>query len=353
VLQARGVRVVFVVEESFTGTLESQGFEEVLMRLKPKPETPEEPGQFWKDFIRETAPQFREPTLDQLETLILPIWQELVDGARYADERLAEIFAELRPDVIVEDNVVAFPAVLASGIPWVRIVSCNPLELEDPELPPPFSGLPTGDRSGWEVFRRRYRELHENLHDDFSAFCVERGAPLLPDGAFIHESSHLGLYLYPAEADYPRSRRLGPAWQRLDSCVREAPPWEPPAGDGKLLYLSLGSLGSGDVELMNRLIGMLADTEHRVVVSMGPQHEQLRLAGNMAGAEFLPQPSVLPHVDLVLTRGVDDVGIGRHPLFGELQPFRARRTAVVPVQPRVRHQDLDPAAHQEHHEEEI
>ena len=38
VLLERGARVVFVVEESFAGTLEAQGFEEALVHLKPKPE---------------------------------------------------------------------------------------------------------------------------------------------------------------------------------------------------------------------------------------------------------------------------------------------------------------------------
>jgi UDP:flavonoid glycosyltransferase YjiC (YdhE family) len=52
VLRERGHRVVFVVEESFAGGLEAQGFEERLMRLGPSPEVEEEPGQFWKDFIR-------------------------------------------------------------------------------------------------------------------------------------------------------------------------------------------------------------------------------------------------------------------------------------------------------------
>ena len=121
VLLERGERVVFVVEESFAGTLKAQGFEEALMRLKPPPEVEEAPGQFWKDFVRDTAPEFRKPTIEQLETFILPVWQELVDGARYVDDRLREIFGELEPDVIVEDNVVGFPAVLASGKPWVRI----------------------------------------------------------------------------------------------------------------------------------------------------------------------------------------------------------------------------------------
>jgi len=311
VLRERGARVVFVVEESFAGTLEAQGFEEALMRLKPKPEVEEEPGQFWKDFIRDTAPQFRRPTIEQLEGLILPIWQELVDGARYVDERLAEIFDELRPDVIVEDNVVAFPAVPASGRPWVRIVSCNPLELKDSALPPVFSGYPGDDASGWDAFRRRYAELHEPLQRELSDFCVERGAPPLPAGEFIHESPHLDLYLYAEEADYRRSRPLGPAWQRLDSCVRAAEEaWEPPPGEGKLVYLSLGSLGSGDVELMRRLIGFLAETDHRVVVSMGPQAAELELAPNMVGAEFLPQPAVLPHVDLVVTHGGNNTVTG-------------------------------------------
>ncbi|TML09987.1 MAG: glycosyl transferase, partial [Actinobacteria bacterium] len=48
VLKARGARVVFVVEESFAGTLEAQGFEEALMRLKPVPDGSAlvTPGQF-------------------------------------------------------------------------------------------------------------------------------------------------------------------------------------------------------------------------------------------------------------------------------------------------------------------
>ena len=304
VLLERGHRVVFVVEESFAGTLEAQGFEEALMRLKPAPEVEEAPGQFWKDFVRDTAPEFRKPTIEQLETFVLPVWQELVDGARYVDERLREIFGELEPDVIVQDNVVGFPAVLASGRPWVRIVSCNPLELKDPALPPVFSGYPTGDRSGWDEFRERYRELHEPMQREFSAFCEERGAPPLPELEFVHESPFLNLYLYPAEADYERSRPLGETWQRLDSCVRSAGgPFELPPGDGALVYVSLGSLGSADVELMNRLVAALAETPHRYVVSKGPQHDEIELAPNMTGAEFLPQPTILPQVDLVITHG--------------------------------------------------
>ncbi|MEO8571470.1 MAG: glycosyl transferase, partial [Chloroflexota bacterium] len=104
ILQARGHRVVFIVEESFAGTLEAKGFEERLMRLGPKPEIDEVPGQFWIDFIRDTAPVFRKPTIEQLGAFIAPTWRALVDGAIYVHPRLTEIIDELGPHVVVEDN---------------------------------------------------------------------------------------------------------------------------------------------------------------------------------------------------------------------------------------------------------
>jgi MGT family glycosyltransferase len=307
VLRRRGHRVVFIVEESFAGTLEARGFEERLMRLAPLPAEPEVPGQFWKDFIRDTAPVFRRPTIEQLDGFIRPTWQALCDGARYVEPRLREIIDELQPDMVVEDNVVGFPALPASGRRWARIVSCNPCELKDPEVPPVFSGYPTDDRSGWDEFRTEYERTHRTLWEEFDAFMRDSGAPSLPELEFIHESPFLNLYLYPAEADYARARPLGDTWHRLDSCVRatdeEWPELADFQGDGALVYLSLGSLGSADVELMRRLVETLADTPHRYIVSKGPQHDRYELADNMRGAEFLPQTTILPHVDLVITHG--------------------------------------------------
>jgi len=304
VLRRRGHRVLFIVEESFEGALAEQGFDERLMRLQPPAEQEEDPGQFWKDFIRDTAPVFRKPTLDQLEEFIAPTFQALIEGAKHVDERLVEIIEEVDPDVIVEDNVVSFPALPASGRRWVRIASCNPAEIKDPDVPPPFSGYPTDDRSRWDAYREEYRRVHAEPHADFDGFCRERGAPPLADLEFIHTSPWLNLYLYPRELDYRRADPLGAAWHNLESSVRATDPgFELPAGDGPLVYLSLGSLASGDVPLMQRLIDALAETPWRVIVSMGPQHDELALAGNMVGAEFLPQASILPQVDVVITHG--------------------------------------------------
>ena len=312
VLRANGHRVVFVVEESFAGTLEAKGFEERLMRLGPPPTEPEIPGQFWIDFIRDTSPVFRKSTLDQLGEFIAPTWQALIDGSKYVNPRLTEIFDEVAPDIIVEDNVVAFPAIAASGRPWVRIVSCNPMEVKDPAIAPFSSGYPVADRSGWAEFLEEVRRTHGDMWADFDAFCRANGetglsyGPLGPD--FIAESPYLNLYSYPAEADYVRDWPLGPTWHRLDSTVR-APDttWKLPdrlaERDGALIYLSLGSLGSADVGLMQRLVDLLATTEHRVIVSKGPLADQITLHDNQVGESFLPQPAILPQVDLVITHG--------------------------------------------------
>ena len=235
-----------------------------------------------------------------------------MDGAKYVDGRLAEIFDEVDPTVIVEDNVVAFPAINASGRPWVRIVSCNPMEMHDERIAPFSSGYPVADPTQWAAFYDEVRRTHGDLWADFDAFCREHGEPGLrydDNGpGFIAESPFLNLYSYPAEADYERARPLGPTWHRLDSTVRAADTtWDLPPQlaerDGALIYLSLGSLGSADVGLMQRLVDLLATTEHRVIVSKGPLADQITLHDNQVGEGFLPQPAILPQVDLVITHG--------------------------------------------------
>src|SRR5262249_38930731 len=72
---------------------------------------------------------------------------------------------------------------------------------------------------------------------------------------------------------------------------------------GPLLYLSLGSLGSADVELMDRLIAMLTESPYRVIVSKGPQAQLVQLPDQMWGQELVPQTRIVPNVDLVITHG--------------------------------------------------
>lgn len=321
VLERRDHRVVFAAEASWKGRLEPLGFEEDLVDLAPPASAvagadegaDQDAGQFWTDFITETAPEFRNPTIEQLETFIEPVFRSLVDGARYCEPQLKEILDRADPDVIVEDNVSVFPALLTHGAPFVRIMSCNPLEMKDPDLPPTFSGYAAEDRAGWDDFRAEYERTHRALWDETNDWVREQGTPPLPDLEFMHESPDLNLYVYPEIADYSRSRSLASTWHRLDSSVRATEEdFEVPAAlaggegvgeGGALIYLSLGSLGSADVELMRRLVDVLARTRHRYVVSKGPRADEFGLADNMWGEARVPQTSIIPEVDLVITHG--------------------------------------------------
>lgn len=312
VLLRRGHRVVFAAEASWKGKLAPLGFVEDLVDLAPPPDGDDgsDPGAFWKDFIRETSPEFRKPTVDQLATFIAPTYQALIDGVKYCEPHLREIIVRQRPDVIVEDNVVAFPALTTADAPFVRIVSCNPLEVKGSGVAPTFSGLAAGDQSHWGSFRAEYERTHRAMWSDFNDFVISCGADPLPDLDFMPVSQHANLYVFPEEADYVDRRPLDATWHRLDSSVRSTDePFElpqaladRPVGSG-LIYLSLGSLGSADVDLMKRLVEVLGKTGHRFVVSRGPQHAEYELAENMWGAEFLPQTSIIPLVDLVITHG--------------------------------------------------
>jgi MGT family glycosyltransferase len=310
-LLKRGHRVVFASESSWAGKLSALGFEERLLDLaEPDPDAADDAGQFWTDFIAETAPEFRKATIEQLETFVRPTYQALTDGARYAEASLRAIIADVEPDVLVEDNVVLFPALTTSGRPFVRIVSCNPLEVPGENVAPGLSGLAADDRAGWAEFRREFERTHRQLWTDFNDWVVAQGASPLPDLQFMPNDNAANIYVYPAEADYVDERPLDPSWHRIDSSVRrteaeyELPDLvtDRPPGSA-LVYLSLGSLGGADVDLMQRLVDSLARSPHRFIVSKGPQADKITLPDNMVGAPTVPQTTVLPLVDLVITHG--------------------------------------------------
>lgn len=312
ILRERGHTIVFAAESSWAGKLAPLGFVEELVDLSEPARDGDagDAGQFWTDFIAETAPEFRKPTIEQLESFIAPTYQALIDGAKYCEPRLRQIIAAHRPDVIVEDNVVLFPALVTSGAPFVRIVSCSPLEVPGPGIPPPFSGLPSADTSEWAAYREEFERTHRAMWEDFNSWVQQQGAAALPDMEFMPRTNAANLYVYPAEADYLDARPLDGTWTRMDSSVRETDEeYVLPAAvadrpeDSALIYLSLGSLGGADVDLMQRLVDVLGTTRHRVIVSKGPQADRITLPDNMVGAQMLPQTRIIPQVDLVISHG--------------------------------------------------
>lgn len=116
---------------------------------------------------------------------------------------------------------------------------------------------------------------------------------------------------YPEELDYADVFPIPDNFARVDAFMRQTPntdkyelPQQVKEMPGKkLIYLSLGSMGSVDIVLMQRITSILAKNakEYRVIVSKGPRADEYELPSNCWGEGFLPQTSILPLVDLVNT----------------------------------------------------
>ena len=307
-VEARGHRAVFLSDPGFVEVYEGYGFEAHPVNLS-EPMPPEQMAKFWEDFINGHIPNFRKAPIDQIDNYVRECWEAIVDSAKWAEKDLPGVLARIAPDVVCIDNVILFPAIKRFGKPWVRIISCSENEIEDDAIPPHLSGCAENDRACHQAFRERFNEVIKPIHDDFNRFLAECGEEPYPLGQFFEASPHLNLLLYPEPVKFTRAVPLDPRrFQYLEGCVRKEAPWEVPRfeanDDGPLLYVSFGSLGAGDTELLKRIIAAVGKSRYRALINVGDY------AGaysdpppNVHVAGWYPQPSVIPQTDLVIHHG--------------------------------------------------
>ena len=90
--------------------------------------------------------------------------------------------------------------------------------------------------------------------------------------------------------------------------MRKEKPYQVPRfgrhNDKPLLYVSFGSLGAGDVELLKRLIALLGRMPVRALVNVGDYRDRYSaVPDNVIIDSWFPQPSVIPLVDAVIHHG--------------------------------------------------
>lgn len=304
-LRQAGARPVFICHPGFAGVFASYGFPEYPLAARDTRDGSAD----WTHFVERHKESFRLSSFDQLEAYVRPTWDAIVDSAEAAEEPLRQLLGRLRPGVVVLDNVVMFPAVATSGVPWVRVVSCAETEIADPAIPPHLSGLPGDDRREWDRFARAYLAAVAGPHHRLNALLEACGLQPYPPGVFLETSPHLNLLLAPEAVRHRRAEPLDPErFVFLDGCVRAEGPFVPPPfaakADAPLVYCSFGSLGAMDTDLIARMIAVFETLPCRFLVNVGAFRDRYgRVPDNVYLSDWFPQPSVVERAALFIHHG--------------------------------------------------
>lgn len=309
-LRDMGHEVIFVLEPGLKGTVEQYGFDERYVTCMP-PMSEAEQAKYWDDFMVKYIPTFRTSAYDQVGTYVKGCWEAIVDTVRWSVKNgLDKVLDDIDPDLIINDNVALYPSTQQAGCPWIRMISCSENEIIDPNIPPHLSGCADGDLKAAQEYRDEFEKEIKPLHDDFMDYIESCGSERIEFPEFVQPSPYLNLLLYPKPLRFSRKNPLDPEkFVYLDGCIRhETETYEVPEfkknNDKPLIYLSYGTLGGADVDLIKRILGVLADTDYRVLTNVGDYLDQYdSVPDNAIINSWYPQIPVLPHVDVFIQHG--------------------------------------------------
>ena len=271
----RGVRRRAVVGGQARGARLRGGSRRPGASARARPDGVEpDAGQFWTDFIRDTAPEFRKPTIEQLSTFVQPTWQALIDGAKYCEPQLREIIDRARARRRDRGQRQLLPgaghgrrAVRADDVVQPARDGAAPT-CRRCSRATPSTTAPVGTSSAPSTTARI-----ATMWNDYDEWVqVVRRAGARPTSTSSTPASTSTCTCTPRPSTTPTCGRSTP--RGTGSTRRCAPPTSRSRcptvcrdGEGALIYLSLGSLGSADVDLMRRLVDVLSRTPpslHRV-----------------------------------------------------------------------------------------
>ena len=193
VLRERGHRVVFAAERVVGGPARGVGLRRRISSTSPRRPTADAPaskptpassGRTSSATPRRSSASRRSSSCDVHAADLAGVDRRRASTASRSSARSSR---GQQPDVIVEDNVVGFPALVTAGAPFVRIMSCNPLEMRGPDdaaaVLRPAVGRP--HRVGRVPSGVRPHPPRDVGRTSTSGSGVQ-GAPALADLEFIH-----------------------------------------------------------------------------------------------------------------------------------------------------------------------
>ncbi|CAG2107423.1 unnamed protein product [Medioppia subpectinata] len=293
-----GHRATFLVNKQWEGKLRQYGIDEIIREDPPGRATSASPELEAGNAFKSIGLVGPGSPIDKMVAWVTELIPFHIKCVQDMDEIIAKTVAEVQPDVIFVDRMVAMAAVERTGIPWVWVCSYNPLfQLNDDRTPPPGSGFAANsDPKEWAVFRETVNNAVKDIWREFNDYIVANGLPPLDYCQYIRAPTHLHIYAMPSELDYTDLRPVPDRCLQLDNFMRKDAhatfkvPDQLLNKPGKLIYFGLGTLVSSDLDNIQRLLAILAKSEHRFIVSKAPHIEDYELPGdNMWGDWYVPQ----------------------------------------------------------------
>jgi len=143
VLRNSGHRIVFAISDKWKGKLNIYGFEEEIIELE-KSETVEDPAKSSAEFVSNSGMFGSIPPIEKIKSMDATGMRDIVQQNKTLDPIMKAIVDRIKPDIIMIENAW-MPSLTSSDIPWVWIVTCNPLYIDygmnDQTLPPSCLGL--------------------------------------------------------------------------------------------------------------------------------------------------------------------------------------------------------------------
>lgn len=241
------------------------------------------------------------------------IFSSAIDEAHITDKALGQVLDQYKGqfDIVIGDFIYRYPSLHTSSIPFIQLFSLNPLLLY-PNGPPAYSGYSVNvDRRASQKFRIIFNTAASRLRDKLYSWWSFHGLPASPQW-FVNEPQYFGFYHYPEAMDYLEcGPKFSDKWIRIDPCINVQPenceayrlPYHLSYQNNKLIFVSLGKLGSIDVDLFNTFLNILGETPYRYIVSKGPRSDEIHLKDNMCGDKYIDPKSVHSIVDLIITHG--------------------------------------------------
>ncbi|XP_053208073.1 NDP-glycosyltransferase YjiC-like [Panonychus citri] len=315
ILAEAGHEVTFVQRIHHKKLADKRGFnfipfdESIFENIKPGP---------FVDWVANNLEKFRGDALERYKGWTdedKEIFASIAGDYEIVNQALEKVLDEHKDsfDAFIGDFVTQYPALFRSPIPYIPLLSISPVCLY-PQGPPQFSGYPEKvDREKAEEFEQTYESACSKFIEKLYAWWTSHEVPLLSiKNFFIDNPKYFGFYHYPEGLDYKECGPKEPAdkWFRIDASIRKPDeesefviPESIASLPGKLIYFSLGSLGSADVELMRQIISLLSKLPHRFIVSKGPKGDEIDLPPNMWGQNYVNQIAIIKVVDMVITHG--------------------------------------------------